>query len=114
MDTLKTGDILLCHGYNNHGLDPGIDGLIEFATHSPWEHVAMVVKNPSWINKKLEDGLYVYQSSGGPNDYHDVIDGKTDGVTLNTIDDFFRNRKHVFVRSLNNFEFNNKALSNSF
>ena len=32
---LKTGDMILCHGYNPKGFDPGLDGLIEFA-HSPW------------------------------------------------------------------------------
>ena len=29
-ESLKSGDIVLCHGYNPKGLDPGIDGVIEF------------------------------------------------------------------------------------
>ena len=38
-DKLQTGDMILCHGYNPKSLDPGLDGLIEFATHSPWENM---------------------------------------------------------------------------
>ena len=78
-DSLKSGDIVLCHGYNPKGLDPGIDGVIEFFTHSPWEHVAMIIKNPSWIDASLSDGLYIYQSGTGPNSYPDVINGNLTG-----------------------------------
>lgn len=108
-DSLKSGDIVLCHGYNPKGLDPGIDGVIEFFTHSPWEHVAMIIKNPSWIDASLSDGLYIYQSGTGPNSYPDVINGNLRGVTLNHLDDFLANRQHIYIRSLENFTWDKNA-----
>ena len=104
-DSLQTGDIILCHGYNPKGLDPGIDGVIEFFTHSPWEHAGMVIKNPSSIlDVSLNDGLYILQASQGPNGYPDVINGKLGGITLNNLDDFLCNRQHIYIRSLNNYD----------
>lgn len=97
-DDLNTGDIILCHGYNPKGLDPGIDGMIEFFTHSPWEHTAIVIRDPWWVN--LPKGLYIYQSGGGPNNYVDVINGNRCGVTLNHFNDFMENREHIYVRKL--------------
>ena len=97
-DELNTGDIILCHGYNPKGLDPGIDGVIEFFTHSPWEHAAMIIRDPWWT--KLPKGLYIYQSGEGPNGYYDVLNGKTSGVTLNHFDDFMANRQHIYVRQI--------------
>ena len=104
-DSLQTGDIILCHGYNPKGLDPGIDGVIEFFTHSPWEHAGMVIKNPSGIlDVSLNDGLYILQACQGPNGYPDVINGKLGGITLNNLDDFLCNRQHIYIRSLNNYD----------
>ena len=54
----------MCHGYNKDKPDPGVDGLIEIATHSPWEHAALVIKDPVWIDPGMI-GLYVYQSGWG-------------------------------------------------
>ena len=88
-DSLKTGDIILCHGYNPKGLDPGIDGVIEFFTHSPWEHAGLIIRDPSKIlDVSLNDGLYIYQAGNGPNGYPDVLNGNLCGVTLNKLDDF--------------------------
>ena len=97
-DDLQTGDIILCHGYNPKGLDPGIDGAIEFFTHSPWEHAAIIIRDPWWCN--LPKGLYIYQSGWGPNGYFDVLNGKVRGVTLNHFDDFMTNRHHIYVRKI--------------
>lgn len=102
---LKTGDMLLCHGYNPKGLDPGLDGLIEFATHSPWEHAAIVIRDPWWLTDSKGQpltGLYVYQSGSGPNGYPDIINGNVCGVTLNRMYDFLANRQHIYVRSIEN------------
>ena len=98
-DELDTGDIILCHGYNPKGLDPGIDGVIEFFTHSPWEHAAMIIRDPWWTKDDLK-GLYIFQSSDGPNGYYDVLNGKLSGVTLNRFDDFMCNRQHIYTRKL--------------
>ena len=109
-DDLQTGDIILCHGYNPKGLDPGIDGVIEFFTHSPWEHAGIIIRDPWWSN--LKKGLYIYQSGDGPNCYKDVLNGKISGVTLNYFDDFMCNRQHIYVRHINGpvWSENNKAL----
>lgn len=103
-NSLQTGDIILCHGYNKKGFDPGIDGIIEFFTHSPWEHTGMVIKNPSkLLDVSLNDGLYILQASQGPNEYPDVVNGKYGGITLNNLDDFLVNRDNIYVRTLNNY-----------
>ena len=101
IDKLQTGDIILCHGGKD---DSVIDKAIEYFTHSPWEHAAMIIRNPWWINDKLEDGVYVFQSGPGPNSYPDAINDSKSGVTLNRLEDFLRNREGVYVRTLNNFE----------
>ena len=105
IDNLNTGDIILCHSSGpGGGNDNGLDGVIEFFTHSPWEHAAMIIRDPWWINDKLEDGIYIFQSGSGPNSYPDVISGSKTGVTLNKIDDFLRNRQGIYVRTLNHFQ----------
>lgn len=101
IDRLQTGDIVMCHGGKGDSL---IDKSIEYFTHSPWEHAAMIIRDPWWISDKLEDGIYVFQSGSGPNSYSDVINGSNSGVTLNRLDDFLVNREGVYIRTLNNFE----------
>jgi hypothetical protein len=104
INDLKTGDIILCHSSGPGGSDDnGLDGTIEFFTHSPWEHAGIIIKNPWWLDK---EGIYIFQSGSGPNNYEDVMNGNRCGVTLNHIDDFLANREFIFSRSLENFEFN--------
>jgi len=106
-DDLKTGDIILCHSSGPDGSrDKGLDGIIEYFTHSPWEHAGIIIKDPWWTDLK---GLYIYQSGWGPNSYKDVLNGNVKGVTLNHLDDFLRNREYIFVRSLENFTFTPKT-----
>ena len=100
---LNTGDLILCHSQVTGKLDPGIDGVIEEFTHSPYEHAAIVIKNPPWLD---EGGLYVLQSGSGPNSYKDVMNGNLCGVTLNHFDDFIRNREFVCIRSISGVEWN--------
>lgn len=104
LNKLNTGDIILCHGYNHDEPDPGIDGIIEIFTHSPWEHAALIIRDP-WGFKPPLSGLYVYQSDDGPNGYPDVLNGNIKGVTLNKLEDFLQNSKYIFIRSLKNVEF---------
>ncbi len=103
IDDLNTGDIILCHSSGpGGGDDNGLDGVIEFFTRSPWEHTAIVIKDPWWLNEK---GLYVLQSGSGPNSYTDVMNGNRSGVTLNHLGDFMANREFIFTRRLENFTF---------
>ena len=103
MEKLNTGDIILCHCKHDGQYDPGIDGIIELFTHSPYEHAAMIIRDPPWIQ---ESGLYILQSGRGPNSYPDVINGNTSGVTLNLFSDFIRNREYVCVRSITGIKWN--------
>ena len=107
---LNTGDIILCHGYSKDKPDPGVDGLIEIATHSPWEHAAIIIKDPTWIDPSMV-GLYVYQSGWGPNNYGDVLTGDVSGTTLNHFSDFVRNRQHLYLRSISNVEWSKKDVA---
>ena len=69
---LETGDLLLFTGHTT-GLLKYFSCLIEYATHSDFSHIAMVLKDPTFIDKSLK-GLYVWESSweGKP----DPQDGK--------------------------------------
>ena len=99
---LNTGDIILCHGYNKPGtIDPGVDGLIEFATHSPWEHTGIIIRDPWWTKQSLK-GVYIMQSGWGPNTYPDVLTGDISGVTLNEYSAFIKNRKEIYIRHISN------------
>lgn len=109
MQTLDTGDILLCH--HNDAIISFTSNAIEYYTNSTWNHTAMIIKNPSWINDALSDGLYVLQSNPGPNSYDDVINGSKSGVTLNHLDDFLKHTKNVYVRTLCNFNSDNKSIA---
>ena len=70
---LETGDLLLFTGHTT-GCLKYFSCLIEYATHSDFSHIAMVLKDPTFIDKSLK-GLYVWESSweGIP----DPQDGKT-------------------------------------
>jgi len=55
---LKTGDIIL---YENGGYNP-ISGLIKYFTGSKCTHIAMVLKDPDFIDPPLK-GYYVWESN---------------------------------------------------
>ena len=93
----NTGDIILCHSQSDTKPDPGIDGLIEIFTHSPYEHTGFIIVDPYWVEQK---GVYILQSGWGPNEYPDVINGNTSGVTLNKLCDFMKGRNYVCYRRL--------------
>ena len=54
---LETGDLLLFHGTG------WFSSILEFIGQSKYSHVGIILKNPSFINPSLEDGLYVMHSS---------------------------------------------------
>ena len=74
MEELKTGDILLFNpSKNSNFLFNILDWGIRYFTSSEFTHVAMVLKDPQFINKNLK-GTYIWESSweGKP----DPQDGK--------------------------------------
>jgi hypothetical protein len=87
IETLKTGDLLLCDNLEQKGL--GLFGwLIKYGSQSDFSHIAMVVVNPdfTYLDKPLK-GVYVWQS--GTAQIPDAEDGKRKiGVQLTPIIDF--------------------------
>lgn len=56
MDTLETGDIILFRG------NSWLSYLLQWIGRSRYSHVGMIIKNPSFINDSLADGLYLLES----------------------------------------------------
>ena len=102
---LQTGDVIMCHSSCE---DSPIDKVIEEATHSPWEHTGIVVRDPWWLDEK-HNGLFILQSGSGPNGYPDIIDGSRSGVTLNRLEDFLANRVEIYVMSLSGQTWTDKS-----
>ena len=100
MENLKTGDLLL---FNNTG--GGFFGtftsIIKWGTHSNYSHIAMVLKDPTFIHPHLK-GTYVWESSweGTP----DPQDGeKKLGVQITPIGeilDKYKNSGTVLCRKI--------------
>jgi len=100
IDTLKTGDLLLCDNLEQKGL--GLFGwLIKYGSQSDFSHIAMVVVNPdfTYLDKPLK-GVYVWQS--GTAQIPDAEDGKRKiGVQLTPIIDFITTYKgKIYLRRL--------------
>ena len=96
---LKTGDLLL---FNDHGggLFGTFTSLIKFGTHSNYSHIAMVLKDPSFIHPCLK-GTFVWESSweGKP----DPQDGKVKlGVQITPLKEVIDayGGKGIFVRKV--------------
>ena len=64
IDCLETGDVLLFHDKSYSLWKPlSLFGkLIEYFTQSSYSHVGLILKNPTWIDDKL-NGVYLWQSS---------------------------------------------------
>jgi hypothetical protein len=100
IDTLKTGDLLLCDNLEQKGL--GLFGwLIKYGSKSDFSHIAMVVVNPdfTYLDKPMK-GVYVWQS--GTAQIPDAEDGKRKiGVQLTPIVDFITTYKgKIYLRRL--------------
>jgi len=57
MIELQTGDLLLFHGSSWLSL------FLEYMGQSKYSHVGIILKNPSFINESLKDGLYLWDAS---------------------------------------------------
>jgi cell wall-associated NlpC family hydrolase len=99
-DNLKTGDLLL-FSESGHGFMHMLSSLIKWCTHSSYTHVAMVLKDPSFIHPSLR-GTFVWESSweGTP----DPQDGKIKlGVQITPLAEILRAYKktgRVFLRKI--------------
>lgn len=92
---LETGDLIL---FSNTEL---VSCCIKCVTCSKYSHIGMVLKNPTYINKKLT-GLYLWQS--GKESFPESEDDKlVFGVQISPLDKVLDgcNLNNVYVRKLN-------------
>jgi cell wall-associated NlpC family hydrolase len=76
----KTGDLLLVHGTDNC-----LSNVIEYFTGSDYSHVAMIIKDPTFLEGGPREGLFVIES--GIEESHDVEDNKIKlGVQVQELD----------------------------
>jgi len=107
----KTGDLLL---FNNQSKDylGWFTDLIKWGTHSNYTHVAMILKDPTFIHPSLK-GLYVWESTY--NGYPDPQDGKIKlGVQITPLLECLNiEDRYVYVRTLQcpKNTFNDKILT---
>ena len=99
-DKLNTGDFLLFRGDKN---DAWYDKLIEDVTKSPYEHSAIIVRDP-WFSDFSGNGLYVIQTDGSPG-----LKGKTNTLTLN---EMLNGRHWVDVRCWENVTYDENVKKN--
>ena len=93
---LNTGDLLL---FNSHS-SSFLSSLIKWGTHSNYTHVAMILKDPTFIHPSLK-GTFVWESSweGTP----DPQDGKVKlGVQITPLQEIIDSygAQNVFVRKV--------------
>ena len=88
---LNTGDFLLFRGDSN---DKWYDTLIEDVTNSPYEHAAMVIRDPQFYDISAS-GLYAIETDGDH------------ATRIVTVDDILEGRRWVDVRRWQNVSYNN-------
>jgi hypothetical protein len=71
MDFLQSGDIILFKGHTF------VSYILEYFGRSPYSHVGMIVRNPSYLNKDLEDGIYLLESG-----WNAIPDAETGAVKV--------------------------------
>lgn len=96
---LQTGDILLFHCAKSWSPFSLVNQFINWATESKYSHVAMVLKNPTYIDPKLK-GLYLLESS--MENVGDAEDGRIKfGVQISPFHDVVNSYKgDIYVRHL--------------
>ena len=96
MDDLQTGDLLFFTGHKK-GCLKYFSYMIEYATHSNFSHVAMVLRDPIYIDPNLK-GIYLWESGweGKP----DPQDGEIKlGVQLTPLNEIIENFKEAKIIS---------------
>ena len=99
---LKTGDILL-FDFHGGGFFKYVSSLIKYFTNSNYSHVAMVLKDPTFIHPTLK-GYYVWQSS-----WSGITDPQDDrikfGVQITPFYELYqyykKNNSRIVVRRIN-------------
>jgi hypothetical protein len=96
---LKTGDLIL---YCNGGCNP-ISELIKYFTNSKYTHIAMVIKDPDFIDTPLK-GYYIWESNweGTPDPQDNDIKF---GVQITPFDELYDKYKQskgsIYIRRIN-------------
>ena len=95
MNNLNTGDLLLFTEHSD-GLFECFLSMIRWGTHSNYTHVAMILKDPSFIHPSLK-GTYVWES--GWEDFDkDAQDGKVKlGVQITPLAEIIKNFQKSIV-----------------
>ena len=99
MDDLKTGDLLLFCGHET-GMLKYFSWFIKICTHSNYSHVAMVIKDPDFVEPNLK-GIYLWES--GWEGKKDPQDGKIKlGVQLTPLQEIINNfgKSIIIVRKI--------------
>ena len=104
---LQTGDILL-FDFNESGIIGKFSNLIKFFTKSNYSHIAMVIKDPSFIHPSLK-GYYIWESSWEGT--ADPQDNKTKfGVQITPFHEVYsKYTGKMYIRRLNQ---GNKSITN--
>ena len=92
INDLQTGDILLCSG------NDCISKIIEYFTGSKISHVAMFLKNPTFINNSLNGNFVLQSTINVNNDSDDKI--KKSGVQIISLDELMNEYHTIYVRKL--------------
>lgn len=93
---LQSGDVLLFRGSSFFST------ILEYIGQSKYSHVGIILKNPSFLNESLEDGLYVLESSWGCGpDSEDHLNKY--GVQIHKLKDIIKlyPPKSIYVRRIN-------------
>jgi len=103
INNLNTGDILLFSGSLSFNPITWVDKFVEVFTGSPYSHIGMILKDPTWIDESMI-GLYLWESNweGTP----DPQDGKIKlGVQVTPLEQILSERhQKIYVSQLYNSE----------
>ena len=99
---LKTGDLLLFCSDFHTGFLSYFTNLIKYGTHSNYTHIAMVLKDPDFIEPNLK-GLYVWESGfeGTPDPQDNRIKLGVQITPLDEILKSYKNHGSVILRRVN-------------
>jgi len=92
INELQTGDILLCSG------NDCISRTIEYFTGSKISHVAMVLRNPTYINNSLDEFCVLQSTISYNKDLDDKV--KKSGVQIISLYELTEQYSKIYVRRL--------------